>query len=263
MDKTTARIISKVGFVLVIFGFFMPFVLDQNTFQIAEALMQLNQNTVAYAIYVVFFASCIGGVILVLILIKQKIDDKIDWGIIITAGIAMVIIISSIYDALSTLSSIGRSLSSIARSFGAQGAGSRAGSSILDSLQSGAFMIIIGILISVIFQFVSSDADEKKEKTPVKNNVNDDKEIVLERNEEIKIKKCKKCGKNLNEKFDFCSYCGANEFEKIINNKKKIKKICDKVYRDKDIWICGKCNTSNELELDNCKNCGKEYWPED
>jgi ribosomal protein L40E len=40
------------------------------------------------------------------------------------------------------------------------------------------------------------------------------------------------------------------------------KKIVDKVYRNDDLWICGKCNTSNDLSKDFCKKCGKEFWPE-
>ena len=40
------------------------------------------------------------------------------------------------------------------------------------------------------------------------------------------------------------------------------RKISDKTYGNKNIWICGKCNESNNLNLDYCKNCGKEYWPE-
>jgi len=31
-----------------------------------------------------------------------------------------------------------------------------------------------------------------------------------------------------------------------------------KDYKNKEIWICGKCNTYNEIYLINCKKCGKE-----
>jgi hypothetical protein len=41
--------------------------------------------------------------------------------------------------------------------------------------------------------------------------------------------------------------------------KKRIEE--DKTIRSREIWICGRCGTENDFELDNCKNCGKEYNP--
>jgi len=51
----------------------------------------------------------------------------------------------------------------------------------------------------------------------------------------------------------------TEEFEKSSIIKKRI---ADKVQRNKDIWICGNCSTSNHIIRDFCKNCGKEFWPE-
>jgi ribosomal protein L40E len=72
-------------------------------------------------------------------------------------------------------------------------------------------------------------------------------------------KKCKKCGATVNKQFIFCPYCGTKEFEQPNLIKKKI---VDKVQRNKDIWICGNCNTSNNITIDFCEKCGKEFWPE-
>ncbi|MCL2791650.1 MAG: ankyrin repeat domain-containing protein [Spirochaetaceae bacterium] len=41
----------------------------------------------------------------------------------------------------------------------------------------------------------------------------------------------------------------------------KTKNEVDKFDGEKNIWICGKCNTSNALELDFCKKCKKEFNP--
>ena len=44
-----------------------------------------------------------------------------------------------------------------------------------------------------------------------------------------------------------------------IKQNKENQNIKDKVFRDDDIWVCGKCDTKNNLELDYCKNCNKEF----
>jgi ribosomal protein L40E len=35
----------------------------------------------------------------------------------------------------------------------------------------------------------------------------------------------------------------------------------DIVKRALEIWICGRCNTSNDFDRDYCKKCGKEFNP--
>jgi phage pi2 protein 07 len=35
----------------------------------------------------------------------------------------------------------------------------------------------------------------------------------------------------------------------------------DTIIKDKEIWVCGRCKTENSFELDNCKNCQKEFNP--
>jgi hypothetical protein len=44
-------------------------------------------------------------------------------------------------------------------------------------------------------------------------------------------------------------------------NKKRTVIEEDKTIISREIWICGRCGTENKFELDNCKNCGKEYNP--
>jgi ribosomal protein L40E len=42
---------------------------------------------------------------------------------------------------------------------------------------------------------------------------------------------------------------------------KKMPESEDKIIRSKELWICSRCGTENELSLDNCKKCGKEFNP--
>jgi len=35
----------------------------------------------------------------------------------------------------------------------------------------------------------------------------------------------------------------------------------DKINRDQEIWICGRCDTSNDFVLDYCEKCDKEFNP--
>ena len=43
--------------------------------------------------------------------------------------------------------------------------------------------------------------------------------------------------------------------------KAKKQYVVDKIIENNEFWICGKCETKNEMELDFCKNCKKEFWP--
>jgi hypothetical protein len=69
----------------------------------------------------------------------------------------------------------------------------------------------------------------------------------------------------------------VNDLDEIIERHKKVlpskarvktreeiikdRKITDTVRRSENIWVCGKCDTENEMELNLCSNCGKEFWP--
>ena len=45
------------------------------------------------------------------------------------------------------------------------------------------------------------------------------------------------------------------------SNKKPAMLEVDKIKRSLEIWICGRCNTTNDFDLDFCKKCGKEFNP--
>jgi ribosomal protein L40E len=41
----------------------------------------------------------------------------------------------------------------------------------------------------------------------------------------------------------------------------KQKNEVDTINREKEIWVCGRCQTENSFALDNCKKCRKEFNP--
>jgi ribosomal protein L40E len=53
-------------------------------------------------------------------------------------------------------------------------------------------------------------------------------------------------------------YTKANEYR---GHDKKTTIEEDVVFRSREIWVCGRCQTENAFELDNCKKCGKEFNP--
>ena len=103
---------------------------------------------------------------------------------------------------------------------------------------------------------------------PERTNVNNSAIAVTEDEDDDEKKICLKCDRLSFKEYNFCPYCGSNEFKPVepiesIPGQQHSQRIADKVHRSSDIWVCGSCETSNEMALDNCKNCGKEFWPED
>jgi ribosomal protein L40E len=97
---------------------------------------------------------------------------------------------------------------------------------------------------------------------------------------EKQIKKdnfCSNCGKELQKEWKTCPYCSiqvenTNSLNKkttpqkkdtASSNKINIKPLLEEdiVRHQLEIWICGRCNTSNGFELDYCRKCKKEFNP--
>jgi len=161
MEKLNFRIISKAGFLLALLGFFMPFVLNQNGFQVAGYLSQFfGNNAVTNSLYVLFFFSCIGGILFLLLIMKKDFSIILDWIVISAAVIAMIVIFSEISEVLGSVSDFGSS-------FGISGAGRRVGNALTEYVQSGANMVIIGLVTALVTQIISGILDYNANTTTI------------------------------------------------------------------------------------------------
>jgi len=78
------RLISKIGLLLVVIGFFMPVACGRTGFQIAEFMMKNNNTIQGLLTYVLFFSAVIGVVIGALLLTgKASIGSNIDLIVIV------------------------------------------------------------------------------------------------------------------------------------------------------------------------------------
>jgi len=99
-------------------------------------------------LYAMFFIFCVGCILFFLLIMKKSFSIIIDWVVIITSIFAMLIIISEISKVLDSVSDFG-SL------FGIFGAGRRVGNALTEYIQSGAYVVITGILIAFFTQVTS------------------------------------------------------------------------------------------------------------
>jgi len=77
--KVSFRAFGKIGFLLVVIGFFMPIACDSNGFEIAKSLNKMDETVKAVLMYVLFAAAVAGVLVGVLLLLKNKINVSIDW----------------------------------------------------------------------------------------------------------------------------------------------------------------------------------------
>jgi hypothetical protein len=70
--KLNFRLIAKIGFLLVIFGFFMPIACDQNGFQIADYLREDEGETFYALLMYLLVISALIGVIIGVLLCKRQ-----------------------------------------------------------------------------------------------------------------------------------------------------------------------------------------------
>ena len=84
--KFNLRVIGKIGFLLVISGFFMPVACDRNGFQMANHFLGYSLDSFNFVLGIlmyVMFASAISGIVIGVLLLKNKnISVKVDLAII-------------------------------------------------------------------------------------------------------------------------------------------------------------------------------------
>jgi hypothetical protein len=139
MDKMSARIISKVGLLLVVVGFFMPITCNMNGFQLAENNSNHGGSVIfTLGLYGIFVFSCIGSILLLLLLVKKAISYK--WDCVAIIGVAASTLI--------VFAKMGSNKDIFGR----------------NKYQSGAYLIITGLIIAVVFAIMAFGKKRKKSK---------------------------------------------------------------------------------------------------
>jgi len=160
MNKTNLRILSKLGLLLVVIGFFMPISCNLNGFQIAQAESEVfGLNFISVSLYSVFIFSCIGLLLLfVLLLSQRKYSIAYDW-------INLIIIIFSFLIFIAIQTQNAEELSTF----------------ISLQLQYGAYVIFLGVLVSfvsLLFASMSKEENMKNIEDKVKVNINKNAIII-------------------------------------------------------------------------------------
>ena len=86
------RLISKIGLLLVIFGFFMPIACERNGFQIAKFMMDTDNNLAGMLIYLLFACALVGTAIGAMLLTNKSVNPSIDWAVIILCIVSGLIV---------------------------------------------------------------------------------------------------------------------------------------------------------------------------
>ena len=134
MDKISMRIISKVGLLLVVIGFFMPITCNMNGFKLVENSSNYGGSAIlTMGLYGIFVFSCMGCVLLLLLLMKKAISYKLDWVAIIGVAASVIVVFAKIDN------SIGRT-----------------------KYQSGAYLIIAGLIVAIVFAILALGKKRKK-----------------------------------------------------------------------------------------------------
>ena len=127
--KVSFRTFGKIGFLLMVIGFFMPVMskgIEGSGLEIAKYLNKFDKTAIfAILVYVALAAAAVGGCVGVLLLLKNKIKVYVDW-ICLLACIGSGLIV---YFKLVDL--------------------------IKPTLQTGGYIILIGWVIALATQIIS------------------------------------------------------------------------------------------------------------
>jgi TctA family transporter len=160
---------------LVIFGFFSPIACDANGFQIANG--DAASSGLKFALYGLFIAAIVGVIVGVVLMVNKNTNVPIiiDWLVILTCmGCALVPFFINV-------NKWGR------------------------SYQSGAYMILIGIILSFVFLLIASFTG--------------DTDYSTNRNSHSSNKRCRLCNTVYSGPKSICPKCGSSLYEKMQNSK--------------------------------------------
>ena len=241
------RIISKMGAIIVLIGFFLPLysytaenfnsrVLDELTLAMGGTVQKFDPHKIINGIdsltntdmnyWILLITSCIGVMFLILIIKKKNINIFIDW--IITL-IPIICIIKSIYEHNNT-----DYFDVVKKSF---------------QIEIGMYIIISGLSLSFIFMLVETVFFIFKSKEEQKS------EII-----------CKNCNELIDiEIYESCQNCNCKEFierGEIKNEVVKIKNIKKTKERtnktEENAMYCRKCGNEIKGNFIYCSKCGNK-----
>ena len=200
MDRSRLRVLSKVGLLLVIFGFFMPISCNMNGFQMARVLGTFGANLMSFFLYAIFVFSCL-GILLPILYIKmnKSVNIKNDW--IYVAAVSISFCLFTIFHSRDIRDSM----------FG-----------FAFRFQSGAYLIFFGLVFSIICLIIASIGESRDNSTSLdlKTVLSDQLQRARGKfaefyckftTEPTKFKQvfCTQCGNKLQEGNNFCTNCGV------------------------------------------------------
>jgi ribosomal protein L40E len=129
------RTVGKIGFLLVIIGFFMPVACDQNGFELAKYFIEA-EVIIGILMYLVFISAIVGVILGVLLLQNKDVSNGFEWfclSVCIASG--LIVYFTQLEGG--------------------------------PELQSGAYMILTGWIIGFIFQIIP-DSNNRRRYSPNK-----------------------------------------------------------------------------------------------
>jgi hypothetical protein len=166
---------GKIGFLLVIFGFFQPISCQMNGFQLAKYMNAFGNPLLAVLVYLVFLSALVGCIIGVLLLMNQNIKLSYDWiCFFICVGCGFIVFLLSL-------------------------------NSKESKLQSGAYFILFGWIVAFIGQmkYINNKGEY---------NLRDILIGFISKINKIDISNksyCTQCGSKLEKNSKFCTNCGT------------------------------------------------------
>jgi len=226
---TNLRIMSKIGLLFVIIGFFLPISCNLNGFQIAKAVETFGgPNIISISLYSVFIFSIVGLILLFLLLAKKKFSISNDWAVLIT-----VIVSFSIFIFFQREEAEGSFLD------------------VLYRLQSGAHIIFMGLSISLVFLIAASSIKKINEEDSKKYEDNSTKAVKTNAIEEV-IDDTKEINLDSISEYEYMFDSNGKKIEMIIttfNNKGKTESYSKSKYNSNEkITIARTFNKNGELK---------------